>query len=259
MAAGPRYADLIASFREAVARREDPPPEVYTLEPAGERADPLEVIALMPSPRREMHLYAFDPGFDPRRALRTEKQRRISLTNYLNFAATGPRQSGGRGGHPRALSVWSVGAGERTDARVHLQCEHIVAAHDFRVHNPAAAALRVEMAYRQEALFWLDDGSVLSGQVFNLDQVLMRAEEASFFFSVCRPVFYGSTAGAPWGRGLPFLALNRRFVVAKKQAQTVEELEAYLASERSLQPPGFARDQLTAWDRLPEEVRRAAE
>lgn len=259
MTSGPRYADLIAPFREAAARGEDPPPEVYTVEPAGERAEPLEVVALMTSLRREMQVYAFDPGFDPRRALRTEKERRISLTNYLNFAAAGPRQSAGRGGQARALSVWSVGAAQPTDTRVHLQSEHIVAAHDFRVHNPAAAALRVEMAYRQHALFWLDDGAVLLGQVFNLDHVLMRAEETSFFFSVCQPVFYGATAGTPWGRGLPFLALNRRYVVAKKQAQNVEELEAYLAAEPSLQPQGFAPAQLTAWDRLPEDVRRAAE
>lgn len=259
MAAGSRYTDLIEPFREAAARRVDLPPEVYTIDPPGDRTEPLEVIALMTSPRREMHLYAFDPGFDPRRALRTEKERRISLTNYLNFAASGPRQPAGRAGQSRALSLWSLGAGRPADTRVQLECEHIVAAHDFRVHNPAAAPLRVEMAYRQQALFWLDDGHVLLGQVYNLDQVLLRAEETSFFFSVCQPVFYGTMAGAPWGRGLPFLALNRRYVVAKKQAEKVEELEAYLAVEPSLQPPGFTPAQLTAWDRLPEGVRRVAE
>ncbi|MGH7546461.1 MAG: hypothetical protein ACREKI_09790, partial [Gemmatimonadota bacterium] len=111
MAFDARYTRLLAPFLEAAARGEDPAPEVYTLDPQGDRAEPLEVIALMPSPRRELQLYAFDPGFDPRRALRTEKERRISLTNYLNFAASGPRQAAGRSGQPRALTVWSVGAG----------------------------------------------------------------------------------------------------------------------------------------------------
>lgn len=256
-----RYAALAEAFRESAARGEDPPREFYTLPAPPDHPGELELVALMTSAHRVMQLYAFDPCFDPRRALRAEKERRVSLTNYLNFAGGGPRPGpAGRGGYGRVLALWAVGGAGTPglDRRVDVECEHVVAAHDFRVRNPAAAPLRVQQALRQHALFWLDDGSVLSGQVYNLEQVLLRADEATIFISVCRPRFYGASHGAPWGRGLPYLALNRRNVAAKKMAATLEELETYLALERGWQPPGFAPEQLQSWDGFPEEIRRAA-
>jgi hypothetical protein len=249
-----------------VARGEDPPRELYTLRRAAEStaaAAEFELIALMTSARRRMSVYAFDPSYDPRRAFLPEKERRISLTNYLNFGAGGTRPAAsGRGGHGRVLTLWSAAAeegGPEMDARVDVDCDHVVAAHDFRVHNPAAAALRVAQAVRQHALFWLDDGSALSGEVCNLEQVLMRADDPTLFLSVREPRFYGTMKSAPWGTGLPYLALNRRYVLAKKVAASLEELEIYLAVETAWQPAGFTPDQLAAWDRLPEEVRHAAE
>lgn len=261
-----RYSELVRQFRESIARGEDPPRELYTLRRGAEGAagaEEFERIALMTSARRRMNVYAFDPSYDPRRALRPERERRISLTNYLNFGAGGTRPAAsGRGGHGRVLALWSVPAQEgeaEVDRRVDVDCDHVVAAHDFRFRNPAAAPLRVTQAVRQHALFWLDDGSALSGEVYNLEQVLLRAEDPTFFLSVCEPRFYGTMRGAPWGLGLPYLALNRRYVVAKKVAASLEQLEGYLAVEVAWQPAGFAPEQLAAWDRLPEEVRQAAE
>jgi hypothetical protein len=256
-----RYADLAAPFREAAGRGEDPPREFYTRPPTEHRASELELIGVMTGPHRAMQLYGFDPGFDPRRALLVKTERRVSLTNYLNFAGAGTRPAAPtRGGHTRTLVLWAVGVEEAgvVDARLDVESDHVVLAHDFRVHNPAAAALRQEQAFRQHALFWLDDGTALSGMVYNLEQVLLRAEETTLFLSVCQPRFYGTMHSAVWGQGLPYVALNRRYVVAKKLAPTLEEVETHLALERGLQPPGFAPAQLQTWAQMPEAVRRAA-
>lgn len=256
-----RYAELAEPFREAAGRREDPPREFYMVPPTENRVRELELLAVMTGPQRAMRLYAFDPGFDPRRALLVETERRISLTNYLNFAGAGTRPAApARGGHARTLALWAVGVEEAgvADARLDVECDHIVVAHDFRVQNPAASALRQAQAFRQHALFWLDDGTALSGIVYNIEQVLLRADETTLFLSLCDPRFYGSMHSAAWGRGLPYLALNRRYVVARKLASTLEEVETHLALERGLQPPGFAPDQLHTWAQMPDDVRRAA-
>lgn len=246
----PTYNELVTRLGESAARGADPPREVYlTSAPVGGSGE-VEHIAVMTTDRREMEIFGLDPAIDPRRALRGVGERKVSLTNYLNLGGPGK-------GTPRSLALWYFGSasGQAVDTRMEIDRDHIVAAHDFRVHNPAPASLRVA-GHEQYGLFWLDDGTVLEGKVYGLEQVLARAEEATLFLSVCNPRFYGNVRSRPWASRLPYLALNRRYLVAKKLAGTQEELEVYLALETSLQPSGFVLEELATWDRLPEPVKR---
>ncbi|MBI4513552.1 MAG: hypothetical protein HY702_05520 [Gemmatimonadetes bacterium] len=243
------YAHLLTRLREVAARGGDPARDLYLAAAPAGGAGEVERLGVMTTDRREMQLFGLDPGIDPRRALRPVGERKVSLTNYLNF--------GGPGKGTASIALWCLGGASEqgVDSRVDIDREHIVAAHDFRVQNPAPASLRVA-SYEQYGLFWLDDASVIEGKVYNLEQVLLRAEETTLFFSVCTPRLYGRARSQPWASGLPYLALNRRYVVAKKLAATLEELEVYLALEMSLHPPGFVVEELSTWDRLPEPVKR---
>ncbi len=59
------------------------------------------------------------------------------------------------------------------------------------------------------------------------------------FVSLQAPKAYGDAARLPWGRGLPFLAVNRQFLVAFKRAATREELEEFLWQVPDARPAGF--------------------
>ena len=185
-------------------------------------------------------LVALDPELDPRKGLRADGLRGVSLANFLNHAVglarpglpTGP-------GTGRWIPVRTPGGVARElDTRIELERQALVLAHDYRPANPERDASRVKAAVAEFVLLWLQTGWVLSGRVFNFEPEKSRAGETRFL-SVQAPKAYGSAARLGWGRGLPFLALNRKFLVAYKRAVAREELERFLQTAPDEQPEGF--------------------
>jgi hypothetical protein len=184
---------------------------------------------------------ALDPELDPRKGLRVDGLRGASLSNFLNhvIGMSRPGLPSGPGSH-RWIPLRTLDAARHgLDTRLDFERQAIVLAHDFRPENPERDSARARAAAAEFALFWLSTGWVLSGRAFNLDQELTQPRE-SHFLSVQAPKAYGHAAALPWGRDLPFLAVNRRFLVAYARARTREELERFLLTAPGMQPPGLA-------------------
>lgn len=190
-------------------------------------------------------MVAIDPELDPRKAVRADGLRGVSLSNYLNHvvALARPGIPVGPGTHRwipvRTLDPLAYGL----DTRVDFERQAIVLAHDFRPVNPGRDAEHARAAAAEFALLWLEPGWALSGRVFNFDSESARLGETGFL-SVQAPKAYGDASRLPWGRGLPFLALNRKFLVALKRAATREELERFLLATPERWPNGFTPDEL---------------
>lgn len=186
---------------------------------------------------------ALDPELDPRKGLRVDGLRGASLSNFLNhvMGMSQPGLPSGLGSHRwiplRTLDAVSHGL----DTRLDFERQAIVLAHDFRPENPERDAARARSAVSEFALFWLATGWVLSGRVFNLDAELAQTRE-THYLSLQAPKAYGDAAAFPWGRDLPFLAVNRKFLVGYARALTREELERWLETAPEMLPPGRARD-----------------
>lgn len=188
-------------------------------------------------------IVALDPELDPRKGLRVDGLRGVSLSNYLNHVTgmTRPRLPTGPGS-PRWLPVRSADAlPHGIDTLIHLERQALVLAHDFRPGNPERNVARAQTAVAEFALLWLESGWVLSGRVFNFDAERSKPEE-SHFLNVQAPKAYGDAARWAWGSDLPFLALNRRFLVGFKRAPSREELERFLVAAPHVQPRGFRPD-----------------
>lgn len=196
---------------------------------------------------REPQVVALDPELDPRKALRADGLRGVSLSNYLNHVVAMARSGVpvGPGTHRwipmRSLEAIPYGL----DSRIEFERQAIVLAHDFRPANPGRDPEHAGAAMAEFALLWLEPGWVLSGRVFNFESELARVGETGFL-SVQGPKAYGDAARLPWGRGLPFVAVNRKFLVGFKRAASREHLEQFLRTARQRQPTGFVPDDVNA-------------
>ena len=186
---------------------------------------------------------ALDPELDPRKGLRVEGLRGVSLSNFLNhvigMARSGlPSEPGSHRWIPfRTLDALAHGL----DTRLDLERQAILLAHDFRPANPERKAAHVRTAVAEFVLLQLATGWTFSGRVFDFDAELSKAGE-THFFNVQAPKAYGDAARFAWGRDLPFVAVNRQFLVGYVRAQTPEELEDALRSTPELQPPGYTAE-----------------
>lgn len=240
------YDALTSEFKRHASAGTPPPREQYALPIRAEGPE---------SPARDFELVgvyvlgfgprvvALDPELDPRKGLRVDGLRGVSLSNFLNHVI-GMARSGlpsGPGSH-RWIPLRTLDAlPHDVDTRLDFERQAIVLAHDFRPANPERKAGHVQTAVAEFILLWLATGWTLSGRVFNFDAELSKAG-ATHFLNVRAPKAYGDAARFAWGRDLPFVAVNRKFLVGYARAQTREALEDFLRATPDLQPPGYARE-----------------
>ncbi|MGH7545978.1 MAG: hypothetical protein ACREKI_07340 [Gemmatimonadota bacterium] len=186
---------------------------------------------------------ALDPELDPRVGLRVEGLRGVSLSNFLNHVI-GMARSGlpSEPGSHRWIPLRTLDALPRgLDTRLDFERQAIVLAHDFRPANPERKAAHVRTAVAEFVLLQLASGWTLSGRVFNFDAELSKTGE-THFLNVQVPKAYGDATRFSWGRDLPFVAVNRQFLVGYVRAETREELEDALRTAPELQPPGYTAE-----------------
>lgn len=242
--AAPDYDALTSEYKNACSAGASLPRERYAVRiSAGGPGPPEREFEWIAAHLRGLGLrvVALDPELDPRKGLRVDGLRGVSLSNYLNHVVglARPGLPAGPGSH-RWIPVRSAGGVEHgIDTQIDLERQALVLAHDFRPGNPERDVTRAQAAITEFVLLWLEPGWVISGRVFNFDSEMSRAGE-TYFLNVQAPKAYGDAAGFPWGRGLPFLSLNRKFLVAHKRAAARLDLERFLEATPDVQPRGFA-------------------
>lgn len=244
----PNYDLLAAEYKRSLTSNTPLPREQYTVRiraegESGAERD-FELIGIY-AHGLGARVVALDPELDPRKAVRVDGLRGVSLSNYLNHVvgmarpglATGP-------GSYRWIPVRSCGAlPHGADTRIDFERQSIVLAHDFRHANPERNVAQAQAAVVEFALLWLETGWVLSARVFNFEPGFTRDRE-THFLSLQSPKAYGEAGRLPWGRGLPFVAVNRKFLVGFKCAQAREELEQFLLAVPHCRPKGFTPNEL---------------